>query len=274
MDGTDTELMGNAGRLRTKLCWADPPFQTWSCPHEIAGQRLDGAVHFWQDGRLFVVARKHLQPTLRKRTALFELTGDFEHGPLEAVDWGELPSASDTAYAGAAKLADGRWLLSWYSGDVAKDQPWTAGMLGATDVWTTTFDPTAMPKDPPTPETCPSPRAEPPPDPPPGDCHDLVGDPQAACGFPCDEGNALGVGEYCTTAGGQCGDNTTATTCSDALNDQLVVKSYVCTLVCDGNTDCGPGASCRCPKFKDGGQICGCILDTCEMPADAEGSLP
>jgi hypothetical protein len=274
MDGTDEELLGDTGRLRTKLCWADAPFEAWACPYEITGQRLDGAVHFWQDGRLFVVARKHLQPDLRKRTALFELVGDFETGPLEAVDWGNLPSASDTAYAGVARLNDGRWLMSWYSGGVAKDQPWTAGMQGDTDVWLTTFDPTAMSSVPPTPETCVDPREDAPPPPPPGDCHDEIGDPLAACGLPCDKGNTLGVGEYCTTEGGQCGDNPSATTCSDALNDQLKVKSYICTLVCDAATDCGPNASCRCPLFQDGGQICGCLPDSCVLPADAEGPRP
>ena len=34
---------------------------------------------FWWNGRLFVVARKHIEgPDYRKRTALYELSGNFE----------------------------------------------------------------------------------------------------------------------------------------------------------------------------------------------------
>jgi hypothetical protein len=272
MDGTDEELLGDRGRLRTKLCWADPPYESFDCPHELAGQRMDGAVHFWSDGRLFVVARKHLPPTLRKRTSVFELVGNLEHGPLQAVEWAELPSASDTAYAGAVASKGGsRFLLSWYSGAVEEDEPWTTGMLGETDIWLGSFDVAGLPDAAPTPETCPNPRSEPPPDPGPVDCSEIPVDPTAACGAPCDAGNDLGVGEYCTANGGQCDDNASATTCSALLNGQLIVTSYICTLVCDETTVCGPGASCRCPLFRDGGQICGCIPDACEIPPEAEG---
>ncbi len=274
MDGTDDELMGEAGRLRTKLCWADAPYTSFTCPHEIGGQRLDGAVHFWHEGRLFVVARKHLQPTMRKRTSVFELVGDLERGPLDVVEWAELPSASDTAYAGAVPLKDGAGvLLSWYSGDVAKDQPWTTGMLGETDIWLADLRLAELPAAPPTTDECPNPRAAPPADPGPQDCSSIPADPTAACGAPCDKGNDLGVGEYCTSDGGQCDDNASATTCSALLNGQLIITSYVCTLVCDETTDCGEGASCRCPVFENGGQICGCILDSCVMPPGTEGEL-
>ena len=274
MDGNNDEILGDKGRLRTKLCWADAPFQSFNCPYEISGQRLDGAAHFWQNGRLFVVARKHLQPTLRKRTSLVELTGDFEHGPLDAVEWAELPSAGDTAYAGVVGLKNGQTLLSWYSGDVPKDPPWTASMLSGTDIWLARFDPTKMPASPPTEADCPNPRKDPPPPPPPGDCTQIAPDPNALCGFPCDRGNALGVGAYCTTAGGQCASNSAATTCSDALNGSLIVTSYICTLVCDATTDCGPGASCKCPLLKTGGQLCGCIPDSCMLPQGTVGMGP
>ena len=59
------------------MCWADPPFSAWTCPHVLDGQRLDGPVHFWNDGRLYVVARKHyLEAANRKRTSLFEIGVD------------------------------------------------------------------------------------------------------------------------------------------------------------------------------------------------------
>jgi hypothetical protein len=276
MDGTDDELLGQNGRLRTKLCWADAPFDHFDCPYELAGDRMDGAVHFWagkNDSRLFVVARSHLQPTLRKRTTVYELVGDVEKGPLSAVRWAELPSAGDTSYAGAVALGGDRFLLSWYSGDVAKDPPWTASMLSGTDIWLATFDASALPPSAPTDEECPKPRDAAPPPPDPTDCTEVTPDPATVCGFPCDQGNALGVGEYCTTEGGQCADNAAATTCSDALNGALVVTSYLCTLVCDADTDCGPDASCRCPLLQSGGQICGCIPDSCVMPPGTEGML-
>src|SRR3954471_4080641 len=77
VDGADHELLGNAGRLRTKVCVAPPPFTAWDCSRELTGVRLDGPVAFFHGARLFVIARKHLiEPAARKRTALYELVGD------------------------------------------------------------------------------------------------------------------------------------------------------------------------------------------------------
>src|SRR5262249_14110215 len=108
MDGTDDELLGDAGRLRTAICWADPPYASFSCPNVFMGERLDGPLSFFHSGRLFVVARKHLMDadmTDRKRTALYEITGDFMNGgPVAIKEWGELPSAGDTSYAGQAAI--------------------------------------------------------------------------------------------------------------------------------------------------------------------------
>ena len=266
MDGTDEELLGGSGRLRTKLCWADPPFAAFVCPHEIAGERLDGAVHFWHEGRLFVVARDHLQPSLRKRTSLFELVGDVERGPLSAVTWAELPSAGDTAYAGVAPLGDGRFLTTWYAGDLPSDPAWPVSMLGPTDIWRATIDFSRFPDAPPTEAECPNPRRAPPAPPPPGDCTAIEPDLTSFCGFPCDEGNALGVGAYCSSAAGQCGDNALATTCSDVLNGLIAAKSSFCTVLCSDATDCGEGARCLCAPLLEGGEICGCTPDTCQLP--------
>jgi hypothetical protein len=140
MDGTDQELLASVGRLRTKLCWSRPPYNQFDCPQEITGQRLDGPLAFFQNGRLFVVARKHLGEDGRKRTSLFELTGNFDGGPLDIKEWGELPSAGDTAYAGAARVDANRVLLSWYSGDLILDQAWVNGLFDASDIWLGTVD--------------------------------------------------------------------------------------------------------------------------------------
>jgi hypothetical protein len=135
MDGTDAELLGDQGRLRTKICWSDPPYASFSCPAEFDGQRLDGPVSFFWHGRLFVVARKHLQGTGKKRTSLFEITGNLDGGPLSINEWGQLPSAGDTSYAGVVQLDDTHVLLSWYSGDLQVDPPWVLGMFDLTSIW-------------------------------------------------------------------------------------------------------------------------------------------
>ncbi len=140
MDGTDEELLGAVGRLRTKICWADPPYATFACPDEFMGQRLDGPLSFFHDGRLFVVARKHLQGTGKKRTALYELLGDFAGGPLTIQEWGELPSAGDTSYAGIADIDPTHALVTWYSGNLDKDESWATAMFDVTDIWQGTID--------------------------------------------------------------------------------------------------------------------------------------
>ena len=141
LDGNNQELFGNAGRLRTKVCWSAPPFASWDCSRELDGVRLDGPVAFYYGARLFVVARKHLLgPDSKKRTALYELTGDLDGGDLDIVERRELPSAGDTAYAGVAPIDRDRFLVTWYSSRVAADQPWLVGVLGPTDIWQATLD--------------------------------------------------------------------------------------------------------------------------------------
>ncbi len=140
MDGTNDELLGTTGRLRTKVCWSEPPYAAFDCPSVIDGQRLDGPLAFFHGDRLFVVARKHLPDYGRKRTALFEIEGTLEGGPITIADRGELPSAGDTAYAGIAPIDATRSFVSWYAGDVEKDEAWVTGMFNRTDVWLGTID--------------------------------------------------------------------------------------------------------------------------------------
>ena len=144
MDGSENELLGDQGRLRTKVCWADAPYTAFDCPDEIAGQRLDGPVAFFAGERLFVIARKHLQGTGKKRTSLFELGGHLAGGPLSIKEWGELPSAGDTSYAGVAMRSDGKALVTWYSGRLAKDEIWLLGMIEPTSVWQGVIDLTKL----------------------------------------------------------------------------------------------------------------------------------
>jgi hypothetical protein len=149
MDGTDAQLLGNVPPLRTKVCWADPPYGTFSCPQEFTGQRLDGPLSFFHGSRLFVIARKHFVAPPddagvyiedRKRTSLYEITGTLEGGPLSIKEWGELPSAGDTSYAGIATIDADHSLVSWYSSDLGKDPAWSAAILLPSDIWTGTID--------------------------------------------------------------------------------------------------------------------------------------
>jgi hypothetical protein len=141
MDGTDAELLANDGRLRTKVCWADAPYTTFTCPQELSPYRLDGPVAlFWQK-RLFVIARKHIEDeTGRKRTALYELGGTLDGGPLTIKEIGELPSAGDTSYAGIAMIDDHRAVVHWYAGDIYRDEAWVLAMFNITDIWQGTID--------------------------------------------------------------------------------------------------------------------------------------
>ncbi len=141
MDGTDQELLGNVGRLRTKVCWASPPYTTWDCSRELDGVRLDGPVAFFHGSRLFVVARKHLiEDAMRKRTALYELTGDLDGGDLSIIEHHELPSAGDTSYAGVAAIDGDHVLVTWYSSPLADDAPWATAIFGPSDIWQATID--------------------------------------------------------------------------------------------------------------------------------------
>ena len=141
-DGDDDQLLGNDGGLRTRICWADPPYDSFDCPSAFEGERLDGPVSFFHDGRLFVIARRHIFGVdCKKRTALFEITGDFQHGgTLGIKDWGDLPSAGDTSYAGVVPLDANTILTSWYSGNLQKDESWVFGIFDVTDIWKARID--------------------------------------------------------------------------------------------------------------------------------------
>jgi hypothetical protein len=146
VDGNNIEYLGDAGRLRTIVCWAEAPYTSFSCPQTLDGVRLDGPVAFWHDGRLFVIARKHiLGPDNRKRTALYELGGNLEGGPLTWTELGQFPSGGDTSYAGVADVDADHVFATWYSGDIVQDYPWARDMLRAADIWRAVIDFTQIP---------------------------------------------------------------------------------------------------------------------------------
>jgi hypothetical protein len=115
-------------------------------PQELTGVRLDGPVAFFWKSRLFVIARKHLaERTLRKRTALYEITGNLEGGPIRITEWGELPSAGDTSYAGVVRLGGARFLTTWYSSSIQQDPNWITGLVAPSDIWQATLDLARLP---------------------------------------------------------------------------------------------------------------------------------
>jgi hypothetical protein len=146
MDGTDAELLGANGRLRTKVCWATAPYDHFDCPQEFTDQRLDGPVAFFHGGKLYVIARKHLPGgDDRKRMTLFAIGGTLEGGPLTISELGDFPSGGDTAYAGVADLDASHTLVVWYSSDISDDRPWLLAILLAADIWQGTIDWTQVP---------------------------------------------------------------------------------------------------------------------------------
>jgi hypothetical protein len=141
MDGTDDELLGSMGRLRTKVCTAPPPYSAFDCTYELDGARLDGPVAFFYGQRLFFVAREHyLEVQNRKRTALYEIGMTSETGPFTFTLYGEFPSAGDTSYAGVAPITSSKFLVTYYSSNLHEDGPWARAIFGPTDIWQATID--------------------------------------------------------------------------------------------------------------------------------------
>jgi len=117
-DGSNADLPGNDGNQRTQVCWAKPPYASWSCPETILGERFDGPVAFFWQGRLFVIARRHVDTNgvrNRKRTSLFELA------PAPTVVW--------DGGADAGLNGDGAYLVpidAGVDGSSAASGDWTA----------------------------------------------------------------------------------------------------------------------------------------------------
>jgi len=141
-DLTDAVYLATQPPISTRVCWAPAPYDTFTCPQTLDGVRLDGPLSFLWNSRLFVIARKHIMGDNlgRKRTALYEIEGTLEGGPITIQEWGELPSAGDTSYAGFATLDANRIVVSWYSGDLSLDEPWVTAIFDLTDIWLGTID--------------------------------------------------------------------------------------------------------------------------------------
>jgi len=128
-------LVGHADAC-TAIAVAEPPYQTWA-EHRSPVTRLDGPVLFSHEGTVYAVARYQPGPRgrftqlgsalARKRTSIFRVE------PERLVRLSDLPSAGDTAYAGAV-LRDGSLLVDYYTSRVDRDYPWLLGMFLPTDI--------------------------------------------------------------------------------------------------------------------------------------------
>jgi hypothetical protein len=73
-------------------------------------------------------------------TALYEITGDLEDGPIGVVEHGELPSAGDTSYTGVGAHP---WLAlrDHLVLEPSRGGPeWLVGFGGRTDIWKAELD--------------------------------------------------------------------------------------------------------------------------------------
>ena len=129
LDGDDSELLGGNDHLRTKVCWATPALQALLLPAdaERCAARRPGGVLL---GRAPV--RGRAQAPLRGGRCASAPRSTSYAGTSRAVrcaihEWGELPSAGDTSYAGIAPLGGSRFLVTWYSSPPAQDQSWLDG---------------------------------------------------------------------------------------------------------------------------------------------------
>jgi hypothetical protein len=128
LEGTDAELEGDTGRLRTAVCNSPAPLTVFACD-VLAGERLDTPLVFAWQNRTLVLARHHTLGSSVKRTALFEL-GDGGIALLQT-----LPSAGDTGAPGLLITGSGPPWVSWYASPLSTDAGWSAARTGQTDIW-------------------------------------------------------------------------------------------------------------------------------------------
>jgi hypothetical protein len=90
----------------------------------------------------------------------------------------------------------------------------------------------------------------------------------SACGQPCDEGNNLGVGRYCTKGAGQCDKNEglgSGLFIFCTIDEDPTAPDAFCTGPCSTDSQCGENAYCD----GQGGQS-GCVPASCGgTPMDA-----
>jgi hypothetical protein len=128
-------ILGNAGG-HTAIAVAAPPFTHWTTEHSRI-TRLDGPNLVSVHGKTYAVGRYQPGPQgvltrmggalSRKRTALYQVE------PGRLVRLSDLPSSSDTSYAGVVER-DGALYVDYYTSRIDRDWPWLIGMALRTDI--------------------------------------------------------------------------------------------------------------------------------------------
>jgi hypothetical protein len=132
---TPDTILGNYDG-QTAIAVAAPPFTEWTTQRSRV-TRLDGPNLFALDGTIYAIARYQPDPNgfltrmggilSRKRTALYRVEPD------RLVRLSDLPSSSDTSYAGVA-VRDGALWIDYYTSRIDRDWPWLIGMLLRSDI--------------------------------------------------------------------------------------------------------------------------------------------
>ena len=91
-----------------------------------------------------------------------------------------------------------------------------------------------------------------------------------ACSDPCNTGNELGVGRYCTPGHGECNKNGAVSGFIFCTKDYEPAETVqYCTGPCSNDVDCGTGAFCS--GAGQGGR--GCVPATCGGTPSADAGV-
>ncbi|MBS1106943.1 MAG: uncharacterized protein H6Q91_2445 [Deltaproteobacteria bacterium] len=132
---TSDTVLGNYDG-QTAIAVAAPPFTRWTTQRSRL-TRLDGPNLFALAGTTYAIARYQPHPNgfltrmggilSRKRTALYRVEPD------RLVRLSDLPSSSDTSYAGVV-VRDGALWVDYYTSRIDRDWPWLVGMLWRSEI--------------------------------------------------------------------------------------------------------------------------------------------
>jgi hypothetical protein len=90
------------------------------------------------------------------------------------------------------------------------------------------------------------------------------------CGQPCELGNSVGVGRYCTAGGRECLRFATQHAPFCTVDFDPMARPY-CTGPCASNGQCGESATCR---FSPDGGTGGCVPTSCSGGGAQDAASP
>ena len=138
---TNSELWGTRPAADENLLVQQGAVLEVHCPDELSGVRLDGAspCRRGRKGRLFVIARKHLERADPQADRAVRDHRRLRGRPDRIVEWGELPSAGDSVLRRCRPSA-ARALISLVF-EPARGRPeLLEGSGGQTDIWQAMLD--------------------------------------------------------------------------------------------------------------------------------------